>query len=289
MTRLTKAVTPTALLAAFTLAAAPSFAQERYHGRENPSGQTSGGRGAERAQPRSEAPRAQPQESRPQAAAPPRQEMRQETPRAQQARPVQTPRAQQPGPVAAPRADNRAFTDRRSGDNRRFDDRRNDVGRAVPRREVIVPRGGVYSPRYSPGYAPRVYAPRSYYRPYVFRPRFSIGFGIYSGYPVPYTYSYPYPIEVYGYGAPRSEVMITPGTSAYGGVALEITPPDADVWVDGEYAGKVQDFDGTTQPLTLTPGTHRVEVQAQGYEPMTVDVGIQAGQVIPYRGDLRPY
>ena len=152
----------------------------------------------------------------------------------------------------------------------------------------------VYAPRYSPRYSPRVYGnrvygPRTFYRPYVFRPRFSIGFGIFAGYPVPYTYSYPYPVPVYGYGAPRSEVIINPGTSAYGGVALEITPYDADVWVDGDYAGKVQDFDGTEQPLTLTPGTHRLEVQAPGYEPMTVDVGIQAGQVIPYRGDLRRY
>jgi len=32
-----------------------------------------------------------------------------------------------------------------------------------------------------------------------------------------------------------------------------------------------------------------VRVQAPGYESMTVDVGIQAGQVIPYRGDLRRY
>ena len=129
-----------------------------------------------------------------------------------------------------------------------------------------------------------MYGPRSYYRPYVFRPRYSIGFGIFSGYPVPYTYSYPYPIEVYGYGAPRNEVLITPGSTSYGGVALEITPSDADVFVDGEYAGRVEDFDGTTQPLTLTPGTHRIEVQAPGYEPMSVDVGVQPGQVIPYAG-----
>jgi hypothetical protein len=283
MTKLTRLITPTALLAAVTLVATPSFGQEKYHGRGNPSGQQSNGRSAERAQPRSEAPRAQAEAPRPQAGAAPRVESRQETPRAQQPRPAETPRAQQPRVVETPRADNRRFDDRRG------DDRRNEVGRAVPRREVIVPRGNVYAPRYAPRYSPRYNTPRSYYRPYVFRPRFSIGFGIYSGYPVPYTYSYPYPVEVYGSGAPRSEVVITPGTTAYGGVALEITPADADVWVDGEYAGKVQDFDGTTQPLTLTPGTHRVEVQAPGYEPMTVDVGIQAGQVIPYRGDLRPY
>jgi hypothetical protein len=83
--------------------------------------------------------------------------------------------------------------------------------------------------------------------------------------------------------------MITPGGSSYGGVALEVTPYDADVFVDGQYAGHVEDFDGTTQPLTLTAGTHRIEVQAAGFEPMVVDVGVQPGQVIPYRGDLRPY
>lgn len=292
MTKLTKLIPPTALLAALALAATPAAAQEKYHGRGNPTAQDSSGRRAERAQPRSEAPR-QAEAPRPQAGAAPRVESRQQTPRAQQPRPVETPRAAAPRPVETPRADNRRFDDRRNDDHRNNnDDHRYDnnvVGHAVPRPQVIVPRGNVYAPHYSPRvYAPRVYAPHSYYRPYVFRPRFSIGFGIYSGYPVPYTYSYPYPVEVYGYGAPR-EVVINPGASAYGGVALDITPPDADVWVDGQYAGKVQDFDGTTQPLTLTPGTHRIEVQAAGYQPMSVDVGIQAGQVIPYRGDLQPY
>ena len=307
MTSLTKLIPPTALLAAVTLAATPAVAQEKYHGRGNPSAQQSGDR-AERAQPRTEAPR--PAEApRPQSGAPPRMESRQtrpETPRAQQPMPIQTPRAEAPRPMTTPRVDNQRFDNRNSDnrgfdnrgiDNRRFDDHRNDnnrrndvVGHAVPRPEVVVPRGNVYAPHYSPRvYAPpRVYATHSYYRPYVFRPRVSIGFGVYVGYPVAYAYSYPYPVPVYGYGAPR-EVVINPGAPAYGGVALDITPPDADVWVDGQYAGKVQDFDGTTQPLTLTPGTHRIEVSAPGYEPMTVDVGIQAGQVVPYRGDLRPY
>ena len=49
------------------------------------------------------------------------------------------------------------------------------------------------------------------------------------------------------------------------------------------------DFDGAQQPLTLTSGQHEIEVQAAGFEPMRINVEIQAGQVIPYRGDLRPY
>jgi hypothetical protein len=290
MTKLKTLHTPAALLAAFTLAAAPSFAQEKYHGRQNSSGQqqsgqASGGHSRERAQPRSEAPRAQaqtaqPQAARPQNAAPPPVAPRQQAPRVQPQRQAETPRG-----------DNRANNNNRAYDYRGNNNAHNDVGRAVPRGNVYAPHyDSRYSPHYSPHvYAPRVYGPRSYYRPYVFRPRYSVGFGIYLGYPVPYTYSYPYPIAVYGYGAPRSEVMVAPGSTSYGGVALEITPADADVYVDGQYAGRVQDFDGTTQPLTLTPGTHRIEVQAQGYEPLSVDVGIQPGQVIPYRGDLRPY
>jgi hypothetical protein len=298
MLKLTSLITPSAMLAAFALAAAPSFAQERYHGRDKPSGQESGGQRVERAQPRSETPhsetpRAQADAPRTQGAAP-RVESRQETPRAQQPRQTETPRVENRRDESRRdegRSDSRRSESRR-GDSRQGDNRRDEAGRAVPRRDVIVPRGSYsprYEPRYSPRYSPRVYAPRSYYRPYEFRPRFSIGFGIFAGYPVPYTYSYPYPIMVYGYRAPRERVMITPGSSYYGGVALEITPDDADVFVDGEYAGRVEDFDGTTQPLTLTAGTHRIEVRAPGYEPLAIDIGVQPGQVIPYRGDLRPY
>ena len=254
--------TPSALLAAFTLVSVPTFAQDHGQGRRERSGQESSGRSVERAQPRSETPRAQ--------AAAPSVESRQQAPRAESQRQTQAPRVE----------------------NRQDGIRRNDVGRAVPRRDVIVPRGAYtprYDSRYSPRYSPRVYAPRSYYRPYVFRPRLSIGFGIFAGYPVPYAYSYPYPIAVYGYRAPRAPVIVGPGSPYYGGIALEINPAEAEVYVDGSYAGYAGDFDGTRQPLTVSAGTHRVEVQAPGYAPLIIDVQVQPGQVVPYRGDMQPY
>jgi hypothetical protein len=77
--------------------------------------------------------------------------------------------------------------------------------------------------------------------------------------------------------------------TAYGGVSLEIWPSDAAVYVDGAYAGLVEDFDGTSQPLTLTAGTHRLEVQADGLAPLVFDVMVQPGQVIPYQGQMQPY
>jgi len=257
-----------AVLAAVTLLAPPAFAQQRERGRNRGEGQSEGrdrgsdgranrqveGRAVERAQPRAEAPRAE---------AP-----RAEAPRVEQRRDV------------APRVESRRDV------SPRYESRR-DV--AVPRREVIVPR--TYSPRYDSRYSPRYYSPRysarayvpfwqvrTYYRPYAFRPRFSIGFNIFAGYPVPYTYTYPYP---YSYGRPPA--------SYYGGVVLEIEPQDAAVYVDGAYAGVVADFDGSRQPLTLTAGTHRIEVQDPDLAPLVFDVTVQPGQVIPYRGDLRPY
>jgi len=217
--------------------------------------------------------------------------------RAEQARPrPDAPRVQAPilapsvqAPAVAPHVETR--------DN-------NVVGRAVPRTSPSYDNGynhndGRYyghDSRYYGhdnhyyNYAPRYYAPHAYIvRPYVFRPHLSIGFGIFAGYPVPYAWSYSAPVYVYGYRAPRAPVYIAPGAPLYGGVALEISPYDADVYVDGNYAGKVSDFDGTVQPLTVIPGTHRVEVQAPGYAPLIFDVTVQGGQVVPYRGDLRPF
>jgi hypothetical protein len=162
---------------------------------------------------------------------------------------------------------------------------RNEKYKDAARREFRRDQLGRYY--YNPSH---VYvAPRVYARPYAFRPSFSIGFGIYAGYPVPYSYRYSAPIVVYGYRAPRVPVYVSPGSPLYGGIALEIGPYDADVFVDGSYAGHVEDFDGSVQPLTLVAGTHRIEVQAPGYAPLVFDVTIQPGQVIPYRGDLRPF
>jgi len=266
----------TAALLTMGLVNAPAFAQERdNHRREAAREAQQQGRAAQPAPSRSA------EQSRPR---------REEAPR------VQAPVVAPPAAAQAPRVERReeaARTENRGGST--------VVGRSVPRTTPLYDRDRerwdrerwdrdhrayAYTPRV---YAPHVYAPRTYYRPYVFRPRVSIGFGIFAGYPVPYAWRYSAPIYVYGYQAPRAPVYMTPGMTLYGGVALEMSPYDADVFVDGGYAGKVADFDGTTQPLTLMAGTHRIEVQAPGYAPLVFDVVVEGGQVIPYRGDLRPY
>jgi hypothetical protein len=70
---------------------------------------------------------------------------------------------------------------------------------------------------------------------------------------------------------------------------LRVNPNAADVFIDGAYAGRVDDFDGFLQALRIEEGPHTIEIVAPGYETLTFNVRILPGRKIDYRGDLRPY
>ena len=217
---------------------------------------------------------------------------------------------------AAPRAESRG--DSGSAPRAQAREARPSQERAAPRQEQrsgsregfrATPR--TYAPRYSGSrsYGGRYYgsrytgprfsiAPRRFYRPYyVFRPRLSIGFGLYAGYPVSYydPYYYPYAYEPYatapGY-PPQGSLGVQPSQqsqpnqSNLGGLSFEISPDTAEVYVDGNYAGTVGQFTSNSQPLGLTAGRHHVELREPGYDVSSFDVDIAAGQVIPYSGTL---
>ncbi len=46
---------------------------------------------------------------------------------------------------------------------------------------------------------------------------------------------------------------------------LQVTPRSAEVYVDGYYAGIVDQFDGTFQRLRVEPGAHEIVVYAEGF------------------------
>jgi hypothetical protein len=48
-------------------------------------------------------------------------------------------------------------------------------------------------------------------------------------------------------------------------VRLDVKPKQAEVYVDGYYAGIVDDFNGTFQRLRLPPGEHEIELYLDGY------------------------
>ena len=51
-----------------------------------------------------------------------------------------------------------------------------------------------------------------------------------------------------------------------GSLKLEVTPKDAEVYVDGYYAGIVDDFDGAFQRLHVLPGNHELTLYKDGMQ-----------------------
>jgi PEGA domain-containing protein len=87
------------------------------------------------------------------------------------------------------------------------------------------------------------------------------------------------------YGYPYLDVVPSENS---GGLRLDITPKTAQVFVDGTYAGVVDDFNGHFQHLDLTPGGHRIDVRQPGFQPLTFQVYIQPGHTTDYKAALVP-
>ena len=140
------------------------------------------------------------------------------------------------------------------------------------------------------------------YKTYNYRGR---TYNYYTIYPPPYYY-YPYS---YGYGPggrgyfyfdlhynshiwyPHTAVRYDSyGTYGYpiGELRLQVRPREAQVFVDGSYAGTVDEFDGTFQSLRLEGGEYQLEIVLEGFEPLVFDVRITPGEKVTYRGDLVP-
>jgi hypothetical protein len=72
-----------------------------------------------------------------------------------------------------------------------------------------------------------------------------------------------------------------------GALRLKIKPRDAEVYVDGYFAGVVDEFDGVFQRLPIESGAHRIEVRAPGYETLTFEVRIAPDRKTTYQGEMQ--
>jgi PEGA domain len=122
------------------------------------------------------------------------------------------------------------------------------------------PRFGYY---YSPFYRPYYFSP--YYYPFGFGLGYGYGYG-------------------YGYGPPYGGYYYR----GYGEVRTEIKPKEAKVYVDGDYVGEVDDFDGWWQRMQLEPGRHRIVFRAPGYSPYAVTLRVLPGQDYKIKQQLQP-
>lgn len=113
------------------------------------------------------------------------------------------------------------------------------------------------------------------------------GFGFY--YWDPYWWGYPYAgYYPYGgyYGGGYYGYYSGPSSAYYGSLRLKVKPVEAEVYVDGYFAGHVDDYDGIFQRLHLDVGPHRIEIRHPGYQPISFEVRVQPDQTITYEARM---
>jgi hypothetical protein len=73
---------------------------------------------------------------------------------------------------------------------------------------------------------------------------------------------------------------------ATGELKISATPTRAAVFVDNQFAGHVDEFDGVGKAMLLTPGRHSVRVALPGYLPFDTVVDLRPHQKLKIQTDL---
>jgi hypothetical protein len=99
-----------------------------------------------------------------------------------------------------------------------------------------------------------------------------------------------YVVPAYGWGlpavAPAPAPAPTAEAEATGTLWLDVEPRGiGEVYIDGYLAGTTLDVRGS---ITLDAGAHHVEVRAEGYQPVAVNVRIEGGAAVTLRRTLQP-
>jgi len=143
---------------------------------------------------------------------------------------------------------------------------------SAQRRVVHVGIGvGYYRPYYSRPYYYRSYfSPYySFYSPFFYDPFFYDGWFGYGQYP-PYWGGYPRYYE------------------AGSDLRVQVTPREAEVYLDGYLVGNVDDFDGMLQRLRVPYGEHEVTVYKEGFHSFRQRMLFRPGESYRIRETLQP-
>jgi hypothetical protein len=94
------------------------------------------------------------------------------------------------------------------------------------------------------------------------------------------------PFVDFGYAGGQVWTPSAPANDEKGVLHLDVKPRDAEVYIDGALIGRANQFIGLFHKLRIEAGVHRLELRAPGYEPIVVNVRIQGGESMTYRGAL---
>ena len=118
------------------------------------------------------------------------------------------------------------------------------------------------------------------------RVSFHVGLGVPFFYPAPVVYGPPAVV----YAAPAvvytpPPVAQAPPLAASGTLQIVVAPVRADVYLDGRYLGRAQDYPNGYAQLAVSPGSHTVELRF-GATSHTHTVSVGAGATVVVRDRL---
>lgn len=145
--------------------------------------------------------------------------------------------------------------------------------RAIPRGAVVVRPPVVVRPVV---YARPTVFIGGYYYPAFYRA------SLYYGYGGSYDPWRPWPVYQWPpyYGYNRYDLS--------GNVRTQVQPRETEVFIDGYYAGRVDDFDGVFQRLHIEPGDHEIQLYLPGHRLYSQRVYVQPGRTFNIRHTMEP-
>jgi hypothetical protein len=94
------------------------------------------------------------------------------------------------------------------------------------------------------------------------------------------------PGQVYQINVQLVKSAQLPTKDATAELKIAATPSRAAVFVDGQFAGHADEFDGVGKAMLLTPGQHRLHVALPGYLPFDTSVDLRPQQKLKIQTDL---
>ena len=119
-----------------------------------------------------------------------------------------------------------------------------------------------------------------------------VGVGVFVGGPAFYPYYNPFYWGWYGYPwYPPAPYFYPPYGYWYddtGSARLQVKPKETEVYVDGYFVGRVDDFDGTLQRLHIQAGEHELQLYLDGHRTVSEKVLFRRGATLKISHTMEP-
>lgn len=94
----------------------------------------------------------------------------------------------------------------------------------------------------------------------------------------------------YGWGWPTTVIVTGShgrhGIGRWAAVDTDVSPEEAEIWLDGVFVGTADDFDGHPDFLYLRPGSYTLELKLKGYKPVSKTLEVRAGRLVRMNDEL---